>query len=60
MSIYDKPVSQHGKDERTIAWGMDEDAARHVAMLLTVTSCACGDATKGSVHYSSEHGEWPY
>ena len=43
VSEYDKPISQHTRKERSIAWGLTESDARRVAELLTehgrVTEC---------------------
>ncbi len=34
ISEYDKPVSEHGEDEATIAWGLTEEWAKKIVSLL--------------------------
>ncbi len=35
VSEHDKPISQHTREESSIAWGLTEPDARRVAELLT-------------------------
>lgn len=36
VSIHDKPMSQHGRDESSIAWGLSEENAESIAEAMNV------------------------